>query len=61
VVTLTSEPVTTLGAALDSRWIYGRRWRIEEFHKAWKSGTQGEACPEPVEGRYAPVPRTTLS
>jgi len=24
-------------------WIYSRRWRIEQFHKAWKSGTRVEA------------------
>jgi hypothetical protein len=35
---LTTEPVTHLEEALDIVWIYTRRWRIEEFHKAWKSG-----------------------
>lgn len=39
---LTREPVNNLSAALDVLWIYGRRWRIEEFHKAWKSGTRVE-------------------
>jgi len=39
---LTSEPVRTLEEALAVLWMYGRRWRIEEFHKAWKSGTQVE-------------------
>jgi hypothetical protein len=39
---LTSEPVTTRQAALDIVWIYSRRWRIEDFHKAWKSGTRVE-------------------
>lgn len=23
-------------------WFYSRRWRIEDFHKAWKSGTRVE-------------------
>ena len=39
---LTTEPVTTRDEALEVLWIYSRRWRIEEFHKAWKSGTQVE-------------------
>lgn len=39
---LTTEAVTTRAQALEVLWIYGRRWRIEEFHKAWKSGTQVE-------------------
>lgn len=39
---LTTEPVTTREEVLDVLWIYARRWRIEEFHKAWKSGTQVE-------------------
>ncbi len=40
---LTTEAVTTRAQALELLWIYGRRWRIEEFHKAWKSGTRVEA------------------
>jgi hypothetical protein len=40
---LTTEPVTTQQEALDILWIYSQRWRIEEFHKAWKSGAQVEA------------------
>lgn len=40
---LTTEPVTGLEDALDILWIYGRRWRIEDFHKAWKSGVGVEA------------------
>ena len=39
---LTTEAVTTRAQALDLLWIYGRRWRIEDFHKAWKSGTRVE-------------------
>jgi hypothetical protein len=39
---LTTEPVGTREEVLAVLWIYGRRWRIEEFHKAWKSGTQVE-------------------
>jgi hypothetical protein len=40
---LTSESVTTREEALAILWIYSRRWRIEDFHKAWKSGTKVEA------------------
>ena len=40
---LTSEPVTCREDALRVLWIYRQRWRIEEFHKAWKSGTGVEA------------------
>ena len=40
---LTNEPVTTRDEALAILWIYGRRWRVEDFHKAWKSGTKVEA------------------
>jgi hypothetical protein len=40
---LTTEPIDSLEEALDVLWMYGRRWRIEEFHKAWKSGTRVEA------------------
>ena len=39
---LTSEPATTREEAVAVLWRYSRRWRIEEFHKAWKSGTQVE-------------------
>lgn len=39
---LTSEPVTCREDALRVLWIYRQRWRIEEFHKAWKSGTRVE-------------------
>ena len=39
---LTSEPVTTVEAALTIlRW-YGYRWRVEEYHKVLKSGCQVE-------------------
>lgn len=36
---LTSHPVRTLADAKLVLWGYSHRWRIEEFHKAWKSGT----------------------
>ena len=39
---LTTEPVTTHEEAVNVLWMYSRRWRIEEFHKAWKSGTRVE-------------------
>jgi hypothetical protein len=47
---LTTYPVTDLAAAQLVVYGYSRRWRIEEFHKAWKSGacrvedTQLRAC-----------------
>jgi hypothetical protein len=40
---LTTESIDSLTDTLDVLWMYGRRWRIEEFHKAWKSGTGVEA------------------
>ena len=40
---LTTEPVTTHEQALNVLRMVSRRWRIEEFHKAWKSGTHVEA------------------
>lgn len=36
---LTSEPVDSIDAARRVIDHYARRWRVEEFHKAWKSGT----------------------
>lgn len=35
---LTSEPISTKAEVLQVLTYYRRRWRIEEFHKAWKSG-----------------------
>lgn len=35
---LTTYPVRTLHDALKVAWGYCLRWRIEEFHKTWKSG-----------------------
>lgn len=35
---LTSEPIDDLQAVLRVVWDYEMRWRIEEYHKAWKSG-----------------------
>ena len=39
---LTSEPVATLEQALKILRIYAARWRVEDFHKAWKSGAGAE-------------------
>tara|TARA_R110000744_G_C19329522_1_gene558433 strand:+ start:654 stop:1364 length:711 start_codon:yes stop_codon:yes gene_type:complete len=39
---LTSEPVTTLDEALKVIRIYTARWRVEDFHKAWKTGAGAE-------------------
>ncbi|MCV5432461.1 transposase, partial [Escherichia coli] len=39
---LTSEPVESLAQALRVIDIYTHRWRIEEFHKAWKTGAGAE-------------------
>ena len=39
---LTSEPLGDEAAARRVLEHYARRWRIEEFHKAWKSGTRIE-------------------
>jgi hypothetical protein len=35
---LTTAPVTTLEEALNVARNYTTRWRVEEFHRAWKSG-----------------------
>ena len=35
---LTNAPIETDGAALEVLIGYSMRWRIEEFHKTWKSG-----------------------
>lgn len=39
---LTSEPVDSLAAAQNVLRAYALRWRIEDFHKAWKSGAKVE-------------------
>jgi hypothetical protein len=39
---LTSEPIDTLEACIDVVQFYSRRWRIEEFHKALKTGCGAE-------------------
>lgn len=39
---LTTEPVETLEQAWKCVEYYRQRWLIEDFHKAWKSGTQVE-------------------
>lgn len=36
---LTNCPVEDLGAAMQVIDLYALRWRIEEFHRTWKSGT----------------------
>jgi len=41
-VLLTSEPIDTLEQALHVIDIYAARWRIEDFHKAWKTGAGAE-------------------
>ena len=40
---LTSEPVGEEASVRQVLRYYALRWRVEEFHKAWKSGTQVEA------------------
>ena len=39
---LTSEPVGSLEDALKVIRIYTARWRVEDFHKAWKTGAGAE-------------------
>lgn len=39
---LTSEPIDTEQQLQEALRFYALRWRIEEFHKAWKSGAQVE-------------------
>jgi hypothetical protein len=39
---LTTRPVETLDQALDIIAWYARRWVVEEFHKAWKTGCRAE-------------------
>jgi hypothetical protein len=41
-ILLTSEPIQTQAQVQDLLRCYAMRWRIEEFHKAWKSGAQVE-------------------
>lgn len=41
-VLLTSEPIDTLKQALHIVDIYTARWRVEDFHKAWKTGAGAE-------------------
>ena len=42
---LTTEPVATFAEAQTVVEYYEKRWRIEEFHKAWKSGYRVEERP----------------
>jgi hypothetical protein len=39
---LTTRPVETLDQALNIIAWYSRRWVVEEFHKAWKTGCRAE-------------------
>ena len=41
-VLLTTEPVDTLIQSLKVINIYAARWRVEDFHKAWKTGAGAE-------------------
>ncbi|MCL1049825.1 transposase [Shewanella abyssi] len=41
-VLLTTEPIDTLKQALHIIDIYTARWRVEDFHKAWKTGAGAE-------------------
>ncbi|AZG35469.1 IS4 family transposase [Shewanella psychromarinicola] len=41
-VLLTTEPVDTLANTLKIINIYAARWRVEDFHKAWKTGAGAE-------------------
>jgi hypothetical protein len=41
-VLLITEPIDTLAKALHIIDIYTARWRIEDFHKAWKTGAGAE-------------------
>ena len=39
---LTSEPVESFEDAMRVVRIYSARWRVEDFHKAWKTGAGAE-------------------
>jgi hypothetical protein len=39
---VTTRPVETLDQALEIIAWYARRWTVEEFHKAWKTGCRAE-------------------
>ena len=39
---LTTRPVESLDQALEIIAWYARRWTVEEFHKAWKTGCRAE-------------------
>jgi hypothetical protein len=43
----TTEAAPDLASAVCVQKIYQRRWKIEEYHKAWKSGCGGEALRMP--------------
>lgn len=43
----TTEPAPDLESALRVKRFYQYRWKVEEFHKAWKSGCGGEALRMP--------------
>ncbi|MCL1128010.1 IS4 family transposase [Shewanella surugensis] len=48
-VLLTTEPIATLSQAFNIIDIYTARWRIEDFHKAWKTdaGAERQRMTEP--------------
>ena len=41
-ILLTTEPIESLNQALHIIDIYAARWRVEDFHKAWKTGAGAE-------------------
>jgi len=43
----TTEPASDLDSALRVQRFYQYRWKVEEFHKSWKSGCGGEALRMP--------------
>ena len=52
---LTTRPVETLDQALDIVAWYSRRWTVEEFHKAWKTGCQAEQRQLEAADRLVPL------
>jgi hypothetical protein len=51
---LTTRPVETLDQALEIIGWYSRRWTVEEFHRAWKTGCRAEQ--RQLEQADRPVP-----
>ena len=52
---LTTRPVETLDQALDIVAWYSRRWTVEAFHKAWKTGCQAEQRQLEAADRLVPL------